>query len=547
MPWPSVPGDFQDDPAPFAGTGEPIAYVQDGIHVWANSAYLALLGFAQAEELLDTPFLDLVEPSSHDGIRGALKRLNRGDPAVRVDGVCLVGNGVRLQAALTLSRDSLEGEAVFRVLIRPISEWEPAPLGQPEPLLSLPDRDQFMAHLVHWQGASSAMEGIGALLLISLDGNLANPHEKPDPGSFESCANLLRQGITPDDLLARYNENGFALLCRRPLARDLEQLADALRRRLETGTQGGQGAGVTCTIGMVLLGGTQDAAQLLDQARHACAQAHNRGGNQVFLASPFWEGDVHGQDPALLQEIDAALETDRFRLAYQPIVSLQGDTREHYGVLVRMLDANDEEWLPEPFLRQAEQAGKLPDIDRWVMRHAIAALSEHRRQGRKLGFFLTVSRPSLADGSLLLWICECLRDYQARGGWLTFQIRERYVRDQPREALRLIDGLKKINCQIALDHFGLLPRPEDLLDQLPLDFVKLAPSFAERLASDQRKQDLLNEMHQLILSRGIQTIATAVEDANSLTVLWTLGIGYIQGNFLQEPSLSIAYPAAPRG
>ncbi len=39
----------------------------------------------------------------------------------------------------------------------------------------------------------------------------------------------------------------------------------------------------------------------------------------------------------------------------------------------------------------------------------------------------------------------------------------------------------------------------------------------------------------------IKTVATGVEDANSLAVLWSIGVNYIRGYFLQEPDQSINY------
>ena len=44
--------------------------------------------------------------------------------------------------------------------------------------------------------------------------------------------------------------------------------------------------------------------------------------------------------------------------------------------------------------------------------------------------------------------------------------------------------------------------------------------------------------------RGMKSVATGVEDSRTLAYLWTLGIDYAQGFFLQEPSEVITYDAA---
>ena len=86
-----------------------------------------------------------------------------------------------------------------------------------------------------------------------------------------------------------------------------------------------------------------------------------------------------------------------------------------------------------------------------------------------------------------------------------------------------------------------MSKPETLLKHLPIDFVKFDPSFLIDLATTHEQQDTLNEINRMVHDHDIKTIATSVEDANCLAALWTAGVNYIQGYFLQEPSESITY------
>ncbi|MCW8891206.1 MAG: EAL domain-containing protein, partial [Sedimenticola sp.] len=100
---------------------------------------------------------------------------------------------------------------------------------------------------------------------------------------------------------------------------------------------------------------------------------------------------------------------------------------------------------------------------------------------------------------------------------------------------------KKIKCQLAIDQFGSTPKAETILKHLPVDFVKFDFDLMEDLATKQERQDHLNELNALAKSHNVKTIAMGVEDANSLAILWTVGVNYIQGYFLQEPSENISY------
>ncbi len=538
---------------------EAIAFIQEGIHVRVNPAYLGIFGFEERDDIEDLPLLDVIDKSQHKALRTTLKRLDidAEKQADTLDTQVKCQDGRTVQATLYFSKASMEGEPCLQIIVRPQQkstnemQKELQRLSRLDAETRLPNRQYFQAKMVHWADAAAQDDDISALIYLAID-NVAKLRSSLGMERIDvlvkDVAELLRDEIDrDDDLLARFSASSFTLLCRRPSIDDIEKLAEFLRTKVDA-TQFPDitpALGPACSIGIALLrGATNDIHDIIDEAYNACETARKQGGNQVYWTKEESEISVIGDEKnETIQRIEDALNHDRFRLVFQPIVSLQGDTRENYAVLVRMLDENDEDQLPETFIEQAERYKKMVDIDRWVIRKAIATLTEFRQDGRKVNLFVSLSESSLQEKDTLLWICDCLREYDARGGWLTFQINEQYARDNLRRMTKLIDGLKKIRCQIAIDHFGLLANPEIVLDSLQVDFVKFAPSFVEEINTNQQKQDDLNTLNSLVGKHSVKSVATAVEDANSLTVLWTVGVGYIQGYFLQEPSETIDYAA----
>ncbi len=536
-------------------SGEPIAFVQGGMHVHVNPAYLKLFGFEERGDVEDLPLLDVLNKAQHKEFRQILKQLEGGKKrSASLKAQCRRQDGSTVEVALDFSRANFDGEPGMQVIIRNSSagsqemEQQLQRASNQDSGTDLPNRQYFLTQLDHWLDAAEEDSEFRALAYIGID----NFHKLHTSLGMNRCdalvrdiADLLREQLTEQDLLARFSDNAFTLLCRRLDATQIETFTRGLCDKVSTADfpDIDSELGPSCSIGVTfLLDFHSEPQDIINDAYNAADSAREQGGNQVVINRETQEiPEIDAEDQAVLRQIDQALSRDRFRLVYQPIVSLQGDTRENYAVLVRMLDENDGELLPETFFRQAERFGKMVELDRWIIRRAIASLSEQRKQGRKVSFFISMSEASLTDKNTLLWICDCLREFEARGGWLTFQIREKHAREHLKPTVKLIDGLKKIKCQIAIDHFGLQPNPEALLNHLEVDFAKLAPSFVRELNSNQQKQDELNGLNEAILNQNIKTIATGVEDANSLTVLWTVGVGYIQGYFLQEPSESIEY------
>jgi EAL domain-containing protein (putative c-di-GMP-specific phosphodiesterase class I) len=364
---------------------------------------------------------------------------------------------------------------------------------------------------------------------------------------INELALVLREIVSKDDLLARFGDHTFTLLTRLQERDAIINLAEKIcRLAKQHDYKDGHLIGQpSCSIGIVRSAPEITTVhEFIDLAYQAWDLASAKGTNQVHLTADVIPGaatSVTGHEADLEKLISDALEHDQFRLVYQPIVSLHGDTRENYAVLVRLLDNNQEEIHPDHFLPCAEASGKMPELDRWVIHKAITELTQYRRMGHKVNFFINISGPSLDDQMLLLWICDCLRELQAKGSWLVFQVKEEDAINRPQQLQQLLQGLKKIKCKISVDHFGLAPKPNAALQNLPVDFVQFDQQLVEGLAGDQERQDRLNELNRTVQKSAVKTIAAGVDDTHGLTILWSIGVNYIRGYFIQEPSPNINF------
>jgi EAL domain-containing protein (putative c-di-GMP-specific phosphodiesterase class I) len=98
-----------------------------------------------------------------------------------------------------------------------------------------------------------------------------------------------------------------------------------------------------------------------------------------------------------------------------------------------------------------------------------------------------------------------------------------------------------VRCRLALDRFDGEPSTREVLAALPFDFAKLAPSLTHDLAGGPARTERLRTALALLTGRGVKSVATGIEDAQSLAHLWTAGVDYAQGFFLHEPTEVIAY------
>jgi EAL domain-containing protein (putative c-di-GMP-specific phosphodiesterase class I) len=76
-----------------------------------------------------------------------------------------------------------------------------------------------------------------------------------------------------------------------------------------------------------------------------------------------------------------------------------------------------------------------------------------------------------------------------------------------------------------------------VLEQTPMDFVKIDGSLMQPLSADPNLQDKVRRIVSAAGNLKIRTVAERVEDANTMAVLFQLGVGYMQGHYLQEPEV----------
>ena len=532
-----------------------IAYVHEGMHIFANSAYLEMFGFGDLEEIEGTPILDMVALEDHSEFKDFLRNYSKdGEQEGNLETHGLLPDGKKFDAEMEFAPASIDGEPCTQIIIRSQAgssaelEQKLKYLSKQDVLTGLFNRQYFIEELElavtdALSGSSSA-----AVIYLVID-NFKQIKDNLGIGAADmvisDIGNLLHDQAHENDIVARFGDHSFAVLRRDCDAETIQALGENLRHVVEEHIADVQDQSVTttCSIGMSIVAeSTPSAHEVISRADLACEVARSSGGNRVHLHNPVVDEKIGKErDQQMHALIKDALERNQFQLLYQPIVSLQGEAGGKYEVLLRMLNDEGEHILPTQFLPIAEQTGQISEIDRWVIQNAIRTLTEHRAQGADTQFFIKISAATLMHGELLQYIGNCMKVTRLPGDALTFEIAEKHAAQHLKNAKAFVKTLRELHCKTALEHFGAGPNSFQLLKHLPVDFLKIDGSFIHNLASDTDNQAMVRSILATAKSMNRQCIAEYVQDAHSLAVLWQSGIQFIQGNFLQEPSAALDY------
>ena len=272
-------------------------------------------------------------------------------------------------------------------------------------------------------------------------------------------------------------------------------------------------------------------------------EAEAAGTNQIKIYVP-QKGELTRQevDSMFREQLTEALKDDRFLLYYQPIISLHGDTDERYEVFIRMIDEDTGDMvMPQDFLPAAERIGMSIAIDRWVLYRVIQDLITRAQDGKPTRFFIKLSAASIKDETLAEWIGYQIKDKGLPENALVFEIKESVAVTNLKKTKDLAIQLKKLKCGCVLDDFGSGSNPFQLLEHIDVDYVRLDKAFIEDLADNPQHQEIIRKLAEQAADIGKFTIAQFVKDANSLSLLWGMGVNFIQGYFLQAPQPEMNY------
>ncbi|HSX64419.1 MAG TPA: EAL domain-containing protein [Pseudoxanthomonas sp.] len=536
-----------------ASSRDPIAYIHEGMHIRANEAYLEMFGYESFDEIEGLSLLDLVAPQYVSDFKALLKQLGKGEaPPPRFELEARSLDGDQFPAMLEFATATYEGEPCVQVVFRRREEFDPElareveDLRQRDLVTGLLNRPTFLRGLEDSVSQVARGEYQFALLLVEPDHyqRLLQDIGIDSADNFAAAlAARLTEKLPPGTVSARFGERTFAVLLRGD-HKDTATLAEKLRAAFASHVVnvGERSVSVTCSIGGVQIGEKiASVGQVLTRATDSLQAAVNLGGNRFEIFDP---GAIDRAEEERIQNwihrLQQALTDGSFLLHYQPVVSLQGDTGEVYEALLR-LNSGGELVTPQSFIGIAEEHNLLGAIDRWVVNRAIEVLAERKQKSQPTRLIVKVSSASFTDAQLLQLIAKQLAAHDVPGDCLWLETPEAKVFTHLRQAQAFQVGASKLGCKVGLEQFGAGLDSFQLLSHFEPSFLKIDRVFTEEMQKVPEHQQKIREIAERAQALGITTVAEHVQDAATMSFLFTAGVDYVEGNFLATPGPLMNY------
>jgi EAL domain-containing protein (putative c-di-GMP-specific phosphodiesterase class I) len=242
--------------------------------------------------------------------------------------------------------------------------------------------------------------------------------------------------------------------------------------------------------------------------------------------------------------IDTALREDEFALHLQPIVSLRDDPTPDGGgpliveVLIRLPTEEFGVLNSHEFLDIAARHGRMPAIDRWVIRALLVWMQRNRDRWADSNavFSVNLSGKSVASPNFRNYIEHCLDKSGLPLSALRFEVAEIDAGIAPQEFAALARSLIERGCEVSVDNAGTGSGRFEFLREVNADILKIDGSLVQGASDDILSRALISGLVHMADTLGMRTVASQVDTTCKLRAVTQLGVDYAQGFRVRKPA-----------
>ncbi len=528
-----------------------------GVCTFVNAAFLRILGYAEAGEIVGRDMHELIHHTHADGTpyRVDACRLNQAFSlqAIHVDNeVFWHRDGTALPVEYWSHPVVKNGSVVGAVVTfldntqRSLAEQEIHQLAFYDALTGLPNRRLLMDRLSQAFAASERNDHYGALMFLDLDHfktlNDSKGHGVGDLLLVE-VARRLHNCLRDGDSIARLGGDEFVVVLEM-LSCDTnesvllaEQVGEKIRASLNQPYQLHQYAySTTPSIGIVLFRGHQKSIDdLLKHADTAMYQAKGDGRNAIRFYDPEMQAALEAR-VQLEGELRSALDNRQFCLYYQIQVNSK---RKPIGAEVLLRWMHPERGLipPMQFITLCEDTGLILPLGSWVLQTACAQLNTWQDSvlTRDLVLAVNVSAWQFRQSDFVAQVQRVLVESGAKASRLKLELTESIVLENVEDTIQKMREIKMLGVSFSMDDFGTGYSSLQYLKRLPLDQIKIDQSFVRDITTDPNDAAIVQTIIAMTEALGLDVIAEGVEAEAQLEFLDLRGCNAFQGYLFSRP------------
>lgn len=280
------------------------------------------------------------------------------------------------------------------------------------------------------------------------------------------------------------------------------------------------------------------AEEALLDAMHLAEQLAEQGENQFRLFRPVQAPrEELGSEEQLARQLGRSLHSNRLRMVFQPLLAASPEGGRYYQAWARLISDSGKLIPARHFLAVARRHELIGALQRWTLRRSVHYLATSHGNPSAVRLFVNVS-PEAFSEQLLEWLVRIRQRHPEVGPRLIAEFELFDLEHRSGETHQSMRHLRKLGFRIGISGIGEKHLGHRILDEAPIDYLRMAPDFADGL---HERAGLAGEFMAFISQahhneRAVIMPEVARED--QVIEFWQAGVDFIQGDYIEQPQTS---------
>lgn len=523
---------------------DPVAYVQDGLFVDANPAFLHTFGVKDRAALDELTLMSFVPHKSERGIKALLKKAAEKEvvPSERFELQAI--HGGKVDVNLSVSGITIHGEPGLQMYFRSAEAGGGGGTGL-DPTTNLAGPRVIAASIKQTQERSEPKTVLGYWVYAWIE-NYREVWQKDGYKAAEimmkTVADTTRRFLPPSTEISRFTDDGLALWLTGKKEDSIKRVNGLIAHLDEVVPENiGRLVHPKLFAGISEITTESTYDDLVSKGFRAVrGLAMSQSSDRV--AEPM-SGDISRKDERRVNEIQAILDDNRLRLQYQPISALEADGIPRYADRLLVLppegDLEGEAAAPvmemDKLLQVAERFGFARQFDRYKINTFIQDILSYEGDQRALQCYISLSTDTMLDDSFPEWIDSQLRATGIAPNQITFELRLDNLANGFTGAVHIINKMRPQGSRFALAGIGRMDTTvREMLERIKPEVIKLDMREIDTF-EDREEEEFMREVKKYAEEHHTMLIADNMESPAQLSRVWPHDIQYIQGDGIVPP------------
>lgn len=148
---------------------------------------------------------------------------------------------------------------------------------------------------------------------------------------------------------------------------------------------------------------------------------------------------------------------------------------------------------------------------------------------------INVSKEHFIKNNFISEYISIAKKYKLSPEEIELEITESATVDKNIDVIKIVENIKKAGFIVSIDDFGTGYSSLNLLQDLPIDTIKIDKTFIDKIDFKENANNLVDYIILIAKKRGLKTVAEGVESIEQIEYLKKMKCNLIQGYYYSKP------------